>query len=68
MLIKIIDCLDTLRFIEEPPCSPNEDLAGLMRSMNICEEQGSGFEILPSTMPLPLPIFFLTLCSPFLWF
>ncbi|MEX1039057.1 MAG: ATP-binding protein [Pirellulaceae bacterium] len=34
--------IDTLRFIDEPPQSRNEDLAALMRRMNICEERGSG--------------------------
>lgn len=36
--------IDTLRFIDEPPRSRNESLAGLMRRMNICEERGSGID------------------------
>ncbi len=36
--------IDTLRFIDEPPQSRNETLAGLMRRMNICEERGSGID------------------------
>ena len=34
--------VDPLRFIDEPPRSRNETLAGLMRRMNFCEERGSG--------------------------
>jgi len=36
--------IDTLRFVDEPPQSRNETLAGLMRRMNICEERGSGID------------------------
>ena len=36
--------IDTLRFIDEPPRSRNETLAGMMRRMNICEERGSGID------------------------
>jgi len=36
--------VDTLRFIDEPPLSRNEVLAGLMRRMNMCEERGSGID------------------------
>lgn len=36
--------IDTLRFIDEPPRSRNETLAGLMRRMSICEERGSGID------------------------
>lgn len=36
--------IDTLRFIDQPPRSRNEDLAALMRRMNICEERGSGID------------------------
>lgn len=39
-----IPLIDTLRFIDEPPRSRNEILAGLMRRMNICEERGSGID------------------------
>ncbi len=36
--------VDTLRFIDTPPRSRNEDLAALMRRMNICEEGGTGID------------------------
>jgi predicted HTH transcriptional regulator len=36
--------VDPLRFIDEPPRSRNEALAGLMRRMNFCEERGSGIK------------------------
>jgi predicted HTH transcriptional regulator len=36
--------VDPLRFIDEPPRSRNEALAGIMRRMNICEERGSGIK------------------------
>jgi predicted HTH transcriptional regulator len=36
--------VDPLRFLDEPPRSRNETLAGLMRRMNICEERGSGIK------------------------
>ncbi|HKV81998.1 MAG TPA: ATP-binding protein [Candidatus Sulfotelmatobacter sp.] len=36
--------IDTLRFIDEPPQSRNEALAGFMRRMNVCEERGSGID------------------------
>ena len=36
--------VDPLRFIDEPPRSRNETLAGLMRRMNFCEERGSGIK------------------------
>ena len=39
-----IPLIDTLRFIDEPPRSRNERLAGLMRRMAICEERGSGID------------------------
>ena len=39
-----IPLIDTLRFIDEPPQSRNEELAALMRRMNICEERGSGID------------------------
>lgn len=39
-----IPLIDTLRFIDEPPRSRNEELAALMRRMNICEERGSGID------------------------
>lgn len=36
--------VDTLRFIDTPPRSRNEDLAALMRRLNICEEGGTGID------------------------
>jgi predicted HTH transcriptional regulator len=39
-----IPLIDTLRFIDEPPQSRNEEFAALMRRMNICEERGSGID------------------------
>lgn len=36
--------VDTLRFIDTPPRSRNEELAALMRRMNICEEGGTGID------------------------
>ncbi|MFA5864259.1 MAG: ATP-binding protein [Phycisphaerae bacterium] len=36
--------INTLRFIDEPPQSRNEILAGMMRRMSICEERGSGVD------------------------
>lgn len=36
--------ISTLRFIDEPPQSRNEVLAGFMRRMNVCEERGSGID------------------------
>jgi predicted HTH transcriptional regulator len=44
--------IDTLRFIDEPPRSRNEDLASLMRRMNICEERGSGIDKVISQIEL----------------
>jgi len=36
--------VNPLRFIDTPPLSRNEKLAGLMRRMKICEERGSGID------------------------
>ncbi len=36
--------VDTMRFIDVPPQSRNEDLASFMRRINICEERGSGID------------------------
>jgi ATP-dependent DNA helicase RecG len=36
--------VDTLRFIDTPPKSRNEDLAAMMRRMSICEEAGTGID------------------------
>lgn len=55
--------IEPLRFIDEPPQSRNEDLAALMRRMNICEERGSGvdkviFQV--ELFQLPAPDFLVT--------
>jgi predicted HTH transcriptional regulator len=39
-----VPLIDTLRFIDEPPRSRNEALAGMMRRMGMCEERGSGID------------------------
>ena len=52
--------IETLRFIDEPPKSRNEALAGLMRRMAICEERGSGIDKVISQVEvfqLPAPDF-----------
>lgn len=36
--------VDTQRFIDTPPRSRNEVLAGFMRRVNVCEERGSGID------------------------
>ncbi|MEQ8820321.1 MAG: ATP-binding protein [Sumerlaeia bacterium] len=36
--------IDVLRFMDEPPRSRNEALAGMMRRMNIIEERGTGID------------------------
>ncbi|MGI8543697.1 MAG: ATP-binding protein [Aridibacter sp.] len=36
--------IDTLRFIDSPPRSRNEDIAAFMRRINLCEERGSGID------------------------
>jgi len=36
--------VDTMRFIDIPPQSPNEELAAFMRRINICEERGTGID------------------------
>jgi ATP-dependent DNA helicase RecG len=52
--------VDPLRFIDEPPRSRNEALAGLMRRMNFCEERGSGIDKVIASIEvfqLPAPDF-----------
>jgi len=39
-----IPLIDKDRFIDHPPISRNERLAGFMRRIGICEERGSGFD------------------------
>lgn len=55
--------VDTERFIDSPPRSRNEDLAALMRRINICEERGSGIDkVVAATEQafLPAPEFEIT--------
>lgn len=48
--------MDTLRFIDIPPKSRNEDLAAFMRRIEICEERGSGIDkVIESVEHLVLP-------------
>jgi predicted HTH transcriptional regulator len=52
--------MDTMRFLDLPPRSRNEDLAALMRRMSFCEERGSGIDkvVFSSEMlQLPAPTF-----------
>ncbi len=52
--------VDTMRFIDTPPRSRNEDLAALMRRMNICEEGGTGIDKVVAAIEsfqLPAPDF-----------
>lgn len=52
--------VDTLRFIDTPPRSRNEGLAALMRRMRICEEGGTGIDMVVGAIEafqLPAPDF-----------
>lgn len=52
--------VDPQRFIDMPPRSRNEGLAGFMRRMNVCEERGSGIDKVVGTIEmyqLPPPDF-----------
>ena len=52
--------VDTLRFIDTPPRSRNEDLAAMMRRMHICEEGGTGIDKVVAAVEafqLPAPDF-----------
>ncbi len=52
--------VDTIRFLDLPPRSRNEDVAALMRRMNFCEERGSGIDKVVSQAELyqlPAPSF-----------
>ncbi len=48
--------VDTLRFIDTPPRSRNEELAALMRRMKMCEEGGTGIDQV-EMFQLPAPDF-----------
>ena len=55
-----VPLIDTLRFIDEPPQSRNEELASFMRRLNICEERGSGVDkiiVQTELYQLPAPKF-----------
>ena len=55
-----VPLIDTMRFIDEPPRSRNEDLAAFMRRINICEERGSGIDkvvFVVELFQLPAPKF-----------
>ena len=50
--------IDEKRFIDHPPLSRNEGLAGFMRRIGVCEERGSGFDkvvTLTEEYQLPAP-------------
>lgn len=48
--------VETMRFIDLPPKSRNEDLAAFMRRINICEERGSGIDkVIDSVEMFQLP-------------
>lgn len=52
--------VETIRFIDVPPQSRNEDLAAFMRRINICEERGSGIDKVVDSVEifqLPAPDF-----------
>ena len=52
--------VDTMRFIDVPPQSRNEDVAAFMRRVNICEERGSGIDKVINSVEicqLPAPEF-----------
>ncbi|NKC16760.1 MAG: transcriptional regulator [Gammaproteobacteria bacterium] len=52
--------VDPQRFIDSPPRSRNESLAGLMRRFGICEERGSGIDkvvLEVELFQLPAPLF-----------
>ncbi|NET62499.1 MAG: transcriptional regulator [Symploca sp. SIO2E6] len=52
--------VDTMRFIDVPPQSRNEDLAAFMRRINLCEERGSGIDKVVDSVEvfqLPAPEF-----------
>ncbi len=58
-----VPLIDTMRFIDEPPRSRNEDLAAFMRRINICEERGTGIDKVINAVELfqlPAPEFVVT--------
>lgn len=55
--------IDTLRFIDIPPRSRNEDMAAFMRRINVCEERGTGIDkviLSVELFQLPAPSFIVT--------
>ena len=52
--------MDTMRFLDTPPQSRNEDLASFLRRAGICEERGSGVDKVvfqTELYQLPAPLF-----------
>jgi len=52
--------VDTMRFLDTPPRSRNEDLASFLRRVGICEERGTGVDKVvfqTELYQLPAPIF-----------
>ena len=52
--------VDPQRFVDSPPRSRNESMASLMRQFRICEERGSGIDMVVSQvelLQLPAPLF-----------
>lgn len=55
-----VPLIDTLRFIDAPPRSRNEDVAAFMRRVDVCEERGSGVDKVINSVEifqLPAPEF-----------
>jgi len=55
--------VETLRLLDGPPRSRNEDLAAFMRRINVCEERGSGIDKVvfqAELFQLPAPEFVVT--------
>ena len=55
-----VPLVDTQRFLDTPPQSRNEVLASLMRRIGLCEERGSGIDMVvfqTELFQLPAPIF-----------
>lgn len=58
-----VPLIDTLRFIDEPPRSRNEQMAAVMRRLGMCEERGSGIDKVifqVELYQLPAPDFLVT--------
>ncbi len=58
-----VPLIDTQRFLDAPPQSRNDRVAGFMRRINICEERGSGIDKVVhwvEVYQLPAPDFLVT--------